>query len=59
MVGDTGFEPAASRTPSVRASQLRQSPPSLSFGGQARQIKLGSILSNILIKKAQLNLKKN
>ena len=26
MVGDTGFEPATSRTRSVHASQLRQSP---------------------------------
>ena len=26
FVGDTGFEPAAYRTPCVRASQLRQSP---------------------------------
>jgi hypothetical protein len=26
LVGDTGFEPATSRPPAVRASQLRQSP---------------------------------
>ena len=28
-VGDTGFEPATSRSRTVRASQLRQSPPTL------------------------------
>ena len=31
MVGVTGLEPAASRPPAVRASQLRQSPITLNY----------------------------
>ena len=41
MVGTTGFEPATSRTPSVRATRLRYVPTnqefSLSLGFESRQ----------------------